>query len=68
MIRADSLYLAPIAKRLGELYEARGDRARAAAYYQKFVDEWKDADPVLQPLVREVRRELALLKDTEPPG
>ena len=53
--------LAPTLKRLGELYEARGDRKRAAKYYEQFVTLWKDADPELQPGVKEVRGRLARL-------
>lgn len=49
-----------ILKRLGELYEARGDCHTAATYYQKFVRLWKDADPELQPIVADVRRRLSL--------
>ncbi len=57
----DRNQLAPSYKRLGELYEARNDRKRAALYYEKFVDLWKQADPELQPGVREVRSRLARL-------
>jgi tetratricopeptide (TPR) repeat protein len=53
--------LAATYKRLGELYEASGDRKRAAEYYGKFVDLWKDADSELQPGVAEVRRRLGRL-------
>lgn len=55
------LTLAPTYRRLGELYEERGDVARAKAYYGRFVDLWKDADPDLQPIVRDVRARLARL-------
>jgi tetratricopeptide (TPR) repeat protein len=48
-------------RRLGELYEARGDRERALDHYQTFVDLWRDADPELQPIVAEVRRRMAAL-------
>ncbi len=48
-------------KRLGELYEQRGDTAKARDYYGKFVELWKDADRVLQPAVRDVRERLANL-------
>jgi tetratricopeptide (TPR) repeat protein len=58
---ADAYTLAPSYKRLGELYEAKGDRKKAADYYGKFVDLWKDADPELQPGVTEVRQRLARL-------
>jgi tRNA A-37 threonylcarbamoyl transferase component Bud32/tetratricopeptide (TPR) repeat protein len=59
----DALYLAGIYRRLGELYEGGGDREQAASYYARFVALWKDADPVLQPKVAEVRRRLARLSD-----
>ena len=36
------------------MYEARGDKQRALEYYGRFAALWKDADPVLQPAVREV--------------
>jgi tRNA A-37 threonylcarbamoyl transferase component Bud32/tetratricopeptide (TPR) repeat protein/TolB-like protein len=62
----DNWNLAWISKRLGELYEAKGNRAKAAAYYTKFVDLWKNADPELQPKVAQVRARLARLKDVEP--
>ncbi|HUF35702.1 MAG TPA: protein kinase, partial [Gemmatimonadales bacterium] len=53
--------LAPTYRRLGELYEARGDRRAAADYYGRFVDLWKNADSELQPAVRDVRARLAQL-------
>ena len=61
----DSWYLAGLRKRLGELYEAKGDRQRAASHYAKFVELWKNADPELQPQVAEVKKRLARLSDTE---
>jgi tetratricopeptide (TPR) repeat protein len=53
--------LAPSLRRLGELYEAKGDRANAVVYYSRFVDLWKDADPPLQPAVRDAKARLARL-------
>ena len=64
-LEGDGLYLAPAYKRLGELYEAKGDRATAASYYSKFVDLWSGADPELQPRVRDVRTRLVRLTDAE---
>ena len=61
----DADYLAGTYKRLGELWEAKGDKDKAASYYTKFVDLWKTADPELQPKVAEVRKRLARLSDTE---
>src|SRR5437667_10996959 len=58
----DNFYtLAPTYRRLGELYEARGDRAKARDYYGRFVDLWKDADPELQPIVADARAALKRL-------
>jgi len=44
-VYADGTYLGPSLKRLGELYEAKGDRENAAKWYAAFVDLWKSADP-----------------------
>lgn len=57
----DGVERAMTLKRLGELYEARNDRERAAEYYNGFVELWKEADPDLQPLVRDVRGRIARL-------
>ena len=61
----DGLLLAGAYKRLGELWETKGDKVKAAGYYTKFVSMWKDADPELQPKVSEVRKRLIRLTDTE---
>jgi tetratricopeptide (TPR) repeat protein len=65
--QVDGLFLAPALKRLGELYEARGDATNAVRYYAQFVDLWKTADPELQPKVAEVRRRISRLSDVETP-
>ena len=65
LTRVDMTHLAGTYKRLGELYEAKGDKQKAASYYMKFVDLWKNADPELQPQVNEVKQRLARLSDTE---
>ncbi|MEP6691090.1 MAG: hypothetical protein ABJD07_08025, partial [Gemmatimonadaceae bacterium] len=57
-INVDTWMLGPAHKRLGELYEARGDAKRAAEHYAAFVDLWKRADPELQPKVAEARTAL----------
>jgi tetratricopeptide (TPR) repeat protein len=53
--------LAASLKRLGEMYDARGDRQKAIDYYSRFVDLWREADPVLQPAVRQARDRLTIL-------
>jgi tetratricopeptide (TPR) repeat protein len=60
----DSQWLAGSYKRLGELYEAKGDRDKAIASFEKFVEMWKDAEPELQPRVAEVRERLKKLRAT----
>jgi eukaryotic-like serine/threonine-protein kinase len=62
---ADAFYLAGAHKRLGELYEAKGDRQQAISHYTKFVELWKDADPQLQPKVTEVKAKIARLSKIE---
>ncbi len=64
--RNDSWYGPYILYRVGEVYEARGDRARAADYYSQFAELWRGADPGLQPRVTDARRRLAAL--TAEPG
>ena len=48
----------PALQRLAELYEAKGDRSRAATRYAELLQLWSDADPVLRPRVAEIRRRL----------
>ena len=51
----DAVFLPGIRQRLGEMYEAKGNLEKALEHYQAFVELWKDADPELQPRVRDVR-------------
>jgi tetratricopeptide (TPR) repeat protein len=66
-LEPDPQYLAGTHKRLAELYDAKGDRTRAAAHFAAFVDLWKGADPELQPKVASARRRLAALTAGERP-
>jgi eukaryotic-like serine/threonine-protein kinase len=52
-------------QRLGELYDARGHREKAAAHFSEFIELWRNADPELQPRVEEARRRLALLRASQ---
>jgi tetratricopeptide (TPR) repeat protein len=61
----DAQYLAGSHKRLGELWEQKGDAAKAASNYAKFVELWQRADPELQPQVADVKKRLARLGDLE---
>jgi tetratricopeptide (TPR) repeat protein len=58
----DQDFLAGSYKRLGELYEAAGDLPKAATNLEKFVELWKDADPELQPKVRDARERLTRIR------
>lgn len=49
-------------KRLGELYEERGNVAQAIRRYREFMELWKDADPQLQPVVQDVKERVARLE------
>jgi eukaryotic-like serine/threonine-protein kinase len=63
----DAGFLPAVHKRLGELYEAKGQRDKALAHYHVFLDLWKDADPELQPRVADAKRRLARLSQPEQP-
>jgi tetratricopeptide (TPR) repeat protein len=60
-ILSDARYLAGIRKRLGELYEAKGEREKAISHYSAFMELWSKADADLQPKVAEVRKRVERL-------
>jgi tetratricopeptide (TPR) repeat protein/TolB-like protein len=55
-----------IYRRLGEIYQAAGDRTKAIEYYTRFVDLWAQADAPLQPKVEEARKRIANLAGEKP--
>jgi tetratricopeptide (TPR) repeat protein len=57
----DPYWLPVVYERLGDMYEQRGDAAKAIHYYGKLVELWKDADPELQPRVQAARRAMEAL-------
>ena len=61
----DQYALAGAHKRLGELYEAKGERQKAASHFASFIGLWEDADPELQPHVRLARERLVKLQRAE---
>jgi len=63
--RPDGQTLAAVEKRLGELYDSRNERRKAVTHYAAFVDQWKDADAELQPVVATVKRRLNELRGQE---
>jgi tetratricopeptide (TPR) repeat protein len=60
-VEIDPLALAQALRRLGELYEDRGDRRKALLYYEQFTSLYRTADPELQPLVSDVKGRIARL-------
>jgi tetratricopeptide (TPR) repeat protein/tRNA A-37 threonylcarbamoyl transferase component Bud32 len=62
----DRWLMAPAHKRLGELYEAKGDNAKAVSHYTAFVRLWERADPDMQPKVAEARARMERLLGTLP--
>lgn len=61
----DPIRVPAIRERLGQIYEAKGDTAKAVVNYRAFIDLWKNADAELQPRVAEARRRLELLTPVE---
>jgi hypothetical protein len=61
----DPILLPLFNKRLGELYEAKGDRVKAADRYRKVIELWKNADPELQVIVNELKARIRRLTDIE---
>ena len=58
----DAVFLPGMHKRLGELYEAKGETQKAITHYMAFIDLWKNADKELQPKVAEAKTRLAALQ------
>jgi tetratricopeptide (TPR) repeat protein len=61
-LQNDAFFRSGIVQRLGEMYEAKGNVDKALTHYQAFVELWKDADPELQPRVRDVRSRIERLQ------
>lgn len=64
-LNRDARDRARVLRRLGEINEARGNRGAALKYYGELVSLWKDADPVLQPVVKDLRARMARLGSEE---
>lgn len=47
---------------LGQIYERKGEEARALEYYNRFLEQWKDADETLS-LLKEVKQRAANFQD-----
>jgi tetratricopeptide (TPR) repeat protein len=54
-------YLATAYRRLGTLYQEKGNKDKALEYYGKFTALWKNADPDLQPRVADVKQRMSEL-------
>ena len=58
---SEVIYLAPAALRAAEIYDRRGEAAKAMENYRLFIKLWGGADPELQPLITKARERLAVL-------
>jgi tetratricopeptide (TPR) repeat protein len=56
------LYNAPCHYRLAQIYQARGDKTAAVQHYRKFLETWRNSDPILRPKLHEAELELARLR------
>ena len=62
LLRDNLVELPRAYKRLGELYELRGETTNAIQRYSDLVDLWRNADPELQPVVEDVQSRIAKLR------
>ncbi|MDB4875325.1 MAG: protein kinase [Gemmatimonadetes bacterium] len=62
LVHDDAEHLAFILEKVGTLYEAKGNRAKAIDAYTRLMDLWKNADADLQPRVSELRRHIDRLR------
>ncbi|HUQ81265.1 MAG TPA: BTAD domain-containing putative transcriptional regulator [Gemmatimonadaceae bacterium] len=51
----DAVELGPAMVRLAEMYDARGEKAKAAAMRGRLLQLWRRADPELQPVIAQAR-------------
>jgi DNA-binding SARP family transcriptional activator/TolB-like protein len=58
----DLLYTAPAHFRLAQIYQAKGDREQAIEHYTRFIELWRDCDPLLKPRVKEAESALVRLR------
>ena len=56
------IWRARVHERLGALYESKGDLQKAGEHYARFIELWENAEPELQPAVRDARQRLAAIK------
>ena len=47
---------------LGKIYEKRGFKGKAIDSYKKFIDLWKECDPIFQPMVKDARNRVKELE------
>ncbi len=64
-VELDPSSLSLVHERLGQLYEARGDTAKALEHDRAFIALWEKAEPSLQPRVAAARARVAKLAPVE---
>lgn len=61
-LREDAYRYAPAVLRLGQIHEQLGNLREAAAWYERFAELWKNADPEFQPTVDRIRKQAQALR------
>ena len=61
---AELVYLAPGHLRQAQIFEARGEREKAATHYRRFVALWGNADTPLAGAVSDARSRLSRLSES----
>jgi serine/threonine protein kinase/Tfp pilus assembly protein PilF len=46
---------------LGKIYQEKGQKQKALKNYNRFIQLWKECDPVFQPLLEDARKQVVLL-------
>jgi tetratricopeptide (TPR) repeat protein len=48
---------------LGKIYQEKGWKGKAIENYNKFIELWKDCDPIFQPLLKDARKQVINLQE-----
>jgi tetratricopeptide (TPR) repeat protein len=65
VVGTDSWMIPLFNQKIGEIYESRGNRAKAVEHYRRVTEVWKNADPELQVIVNELKARIRRLTDLE---
>jgi tetratricopeptide (TPR) repeat protein len=63
--RVEATWYGPALQKLGDLYDAKGNRTKAAGYYTKFAELYRSADPIVAAQVRIVKAKLVKIGEKD---